>query len=208
MRTASPARFTVFLVGSDQCSPLIDLLREAGYETKIYTALKTFSDEHDPAVHGCILFDLSLAELNDFDIRSNLERKSIKRPVIFLTNGKPATPSAEACKNGAMYFFLKLVNKVDLLRAIRVAARQDSDRLHFNAVAKRFATLTTRELQILALVARHLPNKNIAAELKLREKTIEVNRSRAMKKLGTKNVFQLVRLSKLVERQIGLRALT
>jgi len=56
-----------------------------------------------------------------------------------------------------------------------------------------------RERQVLALVVRGVSNKNIAAALGVREKSVEVNRSRAMKKLGAKNVPELVRMtSKLV----------
>jgi FixJ family two-component response regulator len=56
-------------------------------------------------------------------------------------------------------------------------------------------TLTPRERLVLALVVRGVLNKNIAAELGVREKSIEVNRSRAMKKLGAKNVSELVRMT-------------
>ncbi len=62
MRTTSPGRFTVFLVGDNHVTleALNRLLREAGYETKTYTALEAYIEEHDQAVHGCILLDLSM----------------------------------------------------------------------------------------------------------------------------------------------------
>ena len=87
MRTTSPGRFTVFLIDDDQGrrDTLNSLLRAVGYETRAYTAPQRFIDEHDPAVHGCTLLDLSMAGSNGLDVQQELVRRGIDRPVIFLT---------------------------------------------------------------------------------------------------------------------------
>jgi len=195
MRTTSPGRFTVFLIDDDQgrLDTLNSLLRAVGYETKAYTAPQPFLDEHDPAVHGCTLLDLS--GLNGLDLQQELVRRGIDRPIIFLTGSDSVLARAEAFKAGAIDFLIKPAKEAELLSAIRAAVKRDSERLHSYAVAKRVDTLTPRERQVLALVVRGVSNKNIAVALGIREKSIEVNRSRAMKKLGAKNVSELVRMT-------------
>jgi FixJ family two-component response regulator len=194
MRTTSPGRFTVFLIVDDQgrLDTLNSLLRAVGYETKAYSAPQVFLDEHDPAVHGCTLLDLSMPGLNGLDVQQELVRRGIDRPIIFLTGSESVSASVEAFKAD---FLIKPAKEAELLSAIRTAVKRDSERLHSNAVAKRVDTLTPRERLVLALFVRGVLNKNIAAELGVREKSIEVNRSRAMKKLGAKNVSELVRMT-------------
>jgi FixJ family two-component response regulator len=194
MRTTSPGRFTVFLIVDDQgrLDTLNSLLRAVGYETKAYSAPQVFLDEHDPAVHGCALLDLSMPGLNGLDVQQELVRRGIDRPIIFLTGSESVSASVEAFKAD---FLIKPAKEAELLSAIRTAVKRDSERLHSNAVAKRVDTLTPRERLVLALFVRGVLNKNIAAELGVREKSIEVNRSRAMKKLGAKNVSELVRMT-------------
>jgi FixJ family two-component response regulator len=198
MRRTSSGRFTVFLIDDDQgtLDTLNSLLRAVGYETKVYTAPQPFIDEHDPAVHGCTLLDLSMPGLNGLDVQQELVRRGIDRPIIFLTESDSVLARVEAFKAGAIDFLIKPAKEVELLSAIRAAVKRDSERLHSYAVAKRLDTLTPRERQVLALVVRGVSNKNIAAALGVREKCIEVNRSRAMKKLGAKNVSELVRMTK------------
>jgi FixJ family two-component response regulator len=198
MRRTSSGRFTVFLIDDDQgtLDTLNSLLRAVGYETKVYTAPQPFIDEHDPAVHGCTLLDLSMPGLNGLDVQQELVRRGIDRPIIFLTESDSVLARVEAFKAGAIDFLIKPAKEAELLSAIRAAVKRDSERLHSYAVAKRVDTLTPRERQVLALVVRGVSNKNIAAALGVREKCIEVNRSRAMKKLGAKNVSELVRMTK------------
>ena len=145
--------------------------------------------------HGCTLLDLSVAGSNGLDVQQELVRRGIDRPVIFLTGSESAPARVEAFKAGAIDFLVKPAKESELLSAIRAAAKRDSERLHTCAVAKRVDTLTPRERQVLALVVRGVSNKNIAAALEVREKSVEVNRSRAMKKLGAKNVSELVRMT-------------
>ena len=197
MRTTSPRRFTVFLVGDNQVilEALNRLLREAGYETKAYTALQACIEDHDQAVHGCILLDLSMRGPDATNVEQDLVQAGIDRPIIFI-GGDQASPAQAfgVCE-------VDLINsakRAGLLSAIRSAAKRDSDRLHCCAVAKRVDTLTSRERKVLALVVRRMSNKKIAAGLGIREESIEVNRSRGMKKLGVKNLPELIRITSKV----------
>jgi len=197
MRTTSPGRFTVFLVGDNQVTleALNRLLREAGYETKTYTALEAYIEEHDQAVHGCILLDLSMRRPDTPNVEQDLVQAGIDRPMIFIGGDQVSPAQAfRVCE-------VDLINpakRAGLLSAIRSAAKRDSDRLHCCAVAKRVDTLTSRERKVLALVVRRMSNKKIAAGLGIREESIEVNRSRGMKKLGVKSLPELIRITSKV----------
>ena len=133
--------------------------------------------------------------LNGLDVQQELARRGIDRPIIFLTGSETVLARMEAFKAGAIDFLIKPAKEAELLSAIRTAMKRDSERLHLYAIAKRVDMLTPRERQVLALVVRGVSNKNIAAALGVRETSIEVNRARGMKKLGAKNVSELVRMT-------------
>jgi FixJ family two-component response regulator len=197
MRTTSPGRFTVFLVGDNQVTleAMDHTLRVAGYETRTYRALQTFIVEHDPAAHGCTILDLSMRGLNGPNVKQDLVRAGVDRPIIFIGGDETSPAQAlRACEAD----LINPATMAELLSAIRSAVKRDSDRLHCCAVAKRVETLTPRERKVLALVVRRMSNKNIAAGLGVREESIEVNRSRGMKKLGVKNLPELVRITSKV----------
>jgi len=204
MRTTSPGRFTVFLVGDNQVTleALNGPLRLAGYETRTYRTLQAFIDEHDQAVHGCTLLDLSMRELDGPNVEQNLVRAGIDRPIIFITGSETSHAGVQVVRECAVELLSNPAKMAELLSTIKGAVKRDSDRLHCRAVAKRVGTLTVRERKVLFLVVRRMSNKNIAAGLGIRENSIEVNRSRGMKKLGVKNLPELVRMtSKLASAQ-------
>ena len=198
MRTTSPGRFTVFLVGGNQrtLEALSLIFREAGYETKTYTALQAFIDDHDQAVHGCTIFDLSTRGLDGHDVKQDLVQAGIDRPIIFI-GGDEILP-AQALTACAADLLINSTKMSELQCAVSSAVKRDSDRLHCYAIAKRVDTLTPRERKVLALVVRRMSNKKIAAGLGVREESIEVNRFRAMKKLGVRNLPELVRITSKV----------
>lgn len=197
MRMTSPGRFTIFLLSENQVTleALNRLLREAGYETRTYAALQAFIEEHDQNVHGCILLDLSMRGLDGSNVEQDLVRAGVDRPIISIGSDEisPARTSG-VCEVDP----INPAKRAGLLGAIRSAAKRDSDRLHCCAVAKRVDTLTSRERKVLALVVLRMSNRNIATGLGVREESIEVNRSRGMKKLGVKNLPELVRITSKV----------
>jgi len=199
MRTTSPGRFTVFLVGDNQVTleALNRPLRLAGYETRTYRTLQAFIDEHNQAAHGCTLLDLSTRGLDGPNAEQDLVRAGIDRPIIFITGNETSPAGAKALRACAVDL-INPAKMAELLSAIRSAVKRDSDRLHRCAIAKRVDTLTVRERKVLALVVRRMSNKNIAAGLGIREESIEVNRIRAMKKLGVKNLPELIRITSKV----------
>jgi FixJ family two-component response regulator len=193
--------FTIFLIDDDPAvlKSLDRLLQAAGYETKAYLSAETFLSEHDPSTPGCAVLDLALPHLNGLHVQQALTRQGNNRPVIFLTGQASIQESVEAMKAGATDFLTKPVDKSELLRAIKFAVERDKTQRHDEArhkmIVDRMAKLTPREREALKLVTDGLLNKQIGGIMGVTEKTIKVHRSRVFKKMGAKNLAELVRMT-------------
>jgi len=177
---------------------LSGFFRSLGYKTKPYAAAKAFFHEQDPSTHGCVLLDQSMPGINGLNVHQERLARGIERPIIFLTGNDSGPTIVEAFKGGAVDFLIKPAQEGELLRAIKIAAIRDSDRLHNLAIARRFEALTRREKEVLALVVRGASNKDIAADLGIVLTTVKVHRERGVKKMGAKNVVDLVRMTRKI----------
>jgi FixJ family two-component response regulator len=190
--------FTVFLIDDDPATlkALGRLLRAAGYQTKAYQSPETFLDEHDASIPGCAVIDHAMPGLNGLDVQKALARQRIHRPVIFLTGRGTVAESVEAMKAGAVDYLTKPVDKVRLLGAIRSAEERDNTRRNVEArnkvVLQRLAKLSPREKETLKLMHKGLLNKQIAIVMGVTEKTVKVHRGRVFKKMGARNLAELV----------------
>jgi FixJ family two-component response regulator len=193
--------FTIFLVDDDQAvlQGLGRLLQAAGYRTKTYRSAKTFLYEHDSLIPGCVVLDLAMPEFNGLDVQDALVRQGINRPIIFLTGQATIPESVQAMKAGAVDFLTKPIKQSQLLSAIRSAEARDRTQRHVearrNVVVRKMAKLTPREKEVLNYVVRGWLNKQIGGALGIHEKTIKVHRGRVFKKMGVKNVAELVRIT-------------
>jgi FixJ family two-component response regulator len=108
-------------------------------------------------------------------------------------------------KAGAVDFLTKPIRDQDLLDAVATAIRIDEDRRRALAeiipLRERYALLTPRERQVMALVASGLMNKQVASELSITEVTVKMHRSSAMRKLGVRSVAKLARIAEVLDIQ-------
>ena len=196
--------FTIFIIDDDQSvlDTLSMLLSSVGYETKPYSSPQAFLDEHDPSLPGCVVLDLLMPHINGLDVQRELVTRKIERPIIFLSGNGTIPASVEAMKAGAVDFLPKPVNGDELVNAIKIAEERDRVRLQRaaerKAVSKLIDQLTSREKQVMELVVRGHLNKDIAALIGTREKTVKLYRGRMMKKMGVRSVAELVRLASKV----------
>src|SRR5262245_18870598 len=137
--------------------------------------------------------------LNGLEVQKVLARQGIHRPVIFLTGQGTIPESVKAMRAGAVDYLTKPVDNVELLSAIRLAEERDKTQRDAEARSKlflqRLAKLTRREKETLRLVIERLLNKQIADVMGLTEKTIKVHRMRVFKKMGARNLAELVRMT-------------
>ena len=195
-------KFTVYLVDDDHgvLKALSRLLRAKGYEVKPYSSPQLFLDEHDVAVPGCAILDVSMPGLDGLELQRALTAAGgSHRPVMFVTGKGDIPTSVRAMKAGAIDFLTKPVKDKDLFEAVSSAEALDAEsrRLHseLESMQAKVRTLTPREREVLTHVVAGRLNKQIAGDLGTVEKTIKVHRSRMMEKLGVRMVADLVRMA-------------
>jgi FixJ family two-component response regulator len=195
-------KFTVYLVDDDPgvLKALSRLLRARDYEVKPYASPQLFLEEHDVAVPGCAILDVSMPRLDGLELQRALTASAgSHRPVVFITGKGDIPTSVRAMKAGAIDFLTKPVKDKDLFEAISRAEARDaqSRQLHFEleSIHAKMETLTPREREVLMHVVAGRLNKQIAGDLGTVEKTIKVHRSRMMEKLGIRTVADLVRMA-------------
>jgi RNA polymerase sigma factor (sigma-70 family) len=192
----------VYVVDDDDSvrKSLVRLLKSMGYPARPYASAKEFLEgwRLDPAP-GCLVLDVQLPGLNGLELQEYLRDTSCPIPIIFITGHGDIPMSVRAMKAGAVDFLAKPFHDESLLRAIQEALarsqRAEAERAEQERVAALYARLTHREREVMALVVRGLPNKQIAAQLGTSVKTIKVHRSRVMDKMRVRSVADLVRAS-------------
>jgi FixJ family two-component response regulator len=131
--------------------------------------------------------------------RARIEKAGLALPVIFITGHGDIPMSVRAMKAGAVEFLTKPFHDQDLLDAIHAAIERDRERrrgaLMVVQLGERYASLTERERQIMALVVIGGANKQIAAELILSEMTVKVHRGHVMRKMKAASLPDLVRMA-------------
>lgn len=199
-------KFTVYLVDDDPgvIRGLSRLLQARGYEVKGYSSPRVFLDEHDMAVPGCAVLDVSMPGLDGLEIQRVLTAaEGLQRPVVFVTGKGDIPTSVRAMKAGAVDFLTKPVKEEDLIEALsRAEARDVNSRKtqsELDSMQVKLKRLTPREHEVLTRVVAGRLNKQIAGELGTVEKTIKVHRSRVMEKLGVRTVADLVRMAEKLE---------
>jgi FixJ family two-component response regulator len=136
------------------------------------------------------------------DFQTELAKANIHIPIIFMTGHGDIPMTVRAMKAGAIDFLTKPFRQQEMLDAVATAIerdrkRREDDKMISNAQA-RVETLTPRERDVLALVAAGLMNKQIAAELGIAEITVKIHRGHIMKKMGTRSVADLVRITEML----------
>jgi FixJ family two-component response regulator len=196
--------FAVFLVDDDASvlSALSRLLRVKGYDVRPFGSPQEFLAQHDAAVPGCAVLDLSMPGLDGLALQQALMAGGPDRQVIFITGVGDIPTSVRAMQAGAVDFLTKPVDEQELLAAIARAERRDGEarRNHaeVSAIEARVRMLTPREREVMTHVVAGRLNKQIAGDLGTVEKTIKVHRSRVMEKMGVRTVADLVRLAEKV----------
>jgi FixJ family two-component response regulator len=150
-----------------------------------------------PDVASCLVLDIRLPGLSGLDFQTELAKANIRIPIIFMTGHGDIPMTVRAMKGGALDFLTKPFRDQDMLDAVVTAIDRDRKRREAEKVVTTlqalFETLTSREREVLTLVASGLMNKQIAAELGLAEITVKIHRGHIMKKMGARSLADLVR---------------
>jgi two-component system response regulator FixJ len=197
-----PIERTVHVVDDDAAvrRSLERLLDSAGLHAISYETSLAFLDAAPNLLPGCLLLDVKMPGMDGLELQAVLRQSHVLIPVIMMTGHGDVQSAVRAMKNGALDFIEKPYSDDVLLRAIEAAlARVDgADLGHETAeAAKRIATLTPREHEVLVALVRGRPNKVIASDLGISIRTVEVHRARMMDRLGVRQFAEAVRLAVL-----------
>lgn len=174
------------------------LLESRGLAVELYPSAEAFLGLFNRDFCGCLVLDVRMPGMSGLDLYEQLQARASTLPVIFITGHGDVPMAVSALKKGAADFIEKPFNDQDMLRLIEACMKQDraaaAKRAENASVAQRLDSLTQREREVLALIVAGKLNKQIADELGISIKTVEVHRSRVMEKMGANSVAELVQL--------------
>ena len=174
-------------------------VRSAGFPVACFSSVADLLAQVSAETRGCVIADLVMPEVGGLELQQLLTRQGVLMPVVFLTGHGNIPSSVQAMRGGAIDFLEKLAPKEELTAAITRALERDAEvhlaRAKLAERRHRFATLTEREREVLALVVRGQRNKQIAGTLGVTERTVKHYRGEITSKLGVHSVAELVILA-------------
>jgi FixJ family two-component response regulator len=198
---ASAKQPIVFVIDDDASMrrALTNLFQSVGLEVEVFGSAPEMLQSKLPDVASCLVLDIRLPGVSGLDFQTDLAKANIHIPIIFMTGHGDIPMTVRAMKGGAVDFLTKPFRDQDMLDAVVTAIERDRTRREVEkAVANAqalFETLTSREREVLTLVASGLMNKQVAAELGLAEITVKIHRGHIMKKMGAGSVADLIRMA-------------
>lgn len=196
--------FTVALIDDDES--ILDAL-QLFFSRRRLTVLCFSSAKHFLAAldaqarFDCIVSDVRMRGLSGLALQRILNERRITSPLIFITGHGEVDMAVCAMKAGAFDFFEKPIDEKRLLACIRCAVvyarEKQAKEQQLSQLSQRYATLSKRQREVMALVLRGSSNKEIAVKLEISAKTVEHYREGTMQRMQATSLAELV--------QIGMR---
>ena len=192
---------TVYVIDDDASlrASLADLLDSVSLHTRVFASVQDFLVAPRGEGPACLILDVRMPGQSGTDFHQQMERLGVRLPVIFITGHGDIAMGVKAIKDGAVDFLTKPFRDQDLLDAVQVALERDRQRLaqavSTSSLQDRWRSLTPAEREVVRLVVRGQLNKQIAAELDVKEITVKVRRAKSMKKMGAASLTDLVRMT-------------
>lgn len=212
------AESIVYVIDSDATvvTTLKELFSSVCIEAKYFNSAGDCLARVNSHSRGCMIADAGAPGVSVATFQHCLQEKGIELPVIFLSYSGDVAAAVMALKCGAADFLEKPFNGQTLLDAVHRAIEINQIEAHYKAMRRelraRFNALTPREWEVVLPMIKGSPNRAIAGDLGLSEKTVEVYRSRIMRKVGAANLPELIRiairidlLSELTQRSLDRR---
>jgi len=191
---------TVYIIDDEpSVLELIETLAEsAGLTSKTFLSAQDFINFYEPSHEGCIVLDINMPDMNGLELQKKMNNIGCILPVIFLTGHGNVLTAVEAMKAGAFDFFEKPYNGKSLLESIHIAFEKNNEVAQSinGKASEKLSTLTPRENEVMKMLASLMSNKEIARDLDISPRTVEVHRQHIMKKLDIRSVSEL---SKIVD---------
>jgi FixJ family two-component response regulator len=195
---------TVFIVDDDSAmrDSLSFLIGSVGRKVETYASAEEFLDAYDNERPGCIVLDVRMPGLSGLELMEKLGQDRFAPPALLITGHGDIPMAVRALKAGAFDFIEKPFSDQVLLERIQQALQKDNaDRAseHDRSdIERRAARLTSREAQVFELVVDGKPNKVVASDLGLSQKTVEVHRAHVMEKMRAESFADLVKMAVVI----------
>jgi len=175
------------------------LIQSAGWQPETFASAQEFLSRPRSLVPNCLVLDVSLPGIDGLELQNRVAAERPDMPIIFITGHGDVPTSVQAMKAGAVEFLTKPFRDDVLLNAIgnalersRVAICQEAE---MRALKDRYASLTRREREVMALVVAGMLNKQIGGELDISEITVKAHRGQVMRKMKANSLADLVKIS-------------
>lgn len=173
------------------------LIRSEGWKPETFASAQEFLARPRALGPSCLVLDVSLPGLNGLELQKRVAIERTDVPIIFITGHGNVPISVQAMKAGAVEFLTKPFSDDVLLNAIRNAIERSQTALwheaEIRALRDRYALLTRREREVMALVASGLLNKQVGGELGISEITVKAHRGQVMQKMKADSFADLVK---------------
>ena len=197
---------TVFVVDDDQSirHAMGLLLKSVGLEHETFESADDFLTRHNGSENGCLVLDIRMPGLGGLELQDKLIEMNSTLPIIFITGHGDIPMAVEAMQKGAVDFIQKPFRDQELLdrisEALNTANELQSERQQQSKIQECIDSLTNREKEVLELVVTGKPNKIIAHELGVSQRTVEIHRARVMEKMHARSLAEFVRMRLAAQR--------
>ena len=175
------------------------LIRCEGWQAETFASAQEFLDRPRALGPSCLILDFSLPGLNGLQVQKRVAVERTDTPIIFITGYADIPMTVQAMKAGAVEFLTKPFSDQVLLSAIRAALARSrmamSQEAEMRALRERYASLSHRERQVMALVVSGRLNKQTGGELGISEITVKAHRGKVMQKMKADSLADLVRMA-------------
>lgn len=190
----------IFVVDDDEVllGSVREMLQHKGHVVETHPSAESFLSAYRPGRQGCLIVDSVMPGMSGLELIQRLKTENRALPSIVITGFGDIPMAIKAMKVGAIDFIEKPTREDALLAAIGRALAQINDNTKRSdgqtAAAASIRALTRRERDVMDLVVEGLPNKEIAALLKVSQRTVEAHRASVMKRTGAASLPDLIRL--------------
>jgi FixJ family two-component response regulator len=191
---------TVFVIDDDDAvrNSLRLLLKSVGLPVQACASAQEFLPAYDPRQPGCLVLDVRMPGMSGLELQQQLNLRGAIIPVVFISGHGDIPMAVEAMQHGAFDFLQKPFRDQDLIDRVQRALERDAaNRAQLqetDRIRARWESLTAREREVLELVTEGKPNKVMAADLGVSQRTVEIHRARVMEKMEAHSLAQLVRM--------------
>lgn len=195
-----PSNETVYIIDDDQGDreSLQTLLNSVDFSARSYASARDFLDDYDGVSSGCVVTDYRMKEIDGLELQKRILAEKWELPVIVISGYADVPMAVEAMQHGALTLLEKPYDDRELFEAVKqgtkINAKWRRRRALQKSIQQRINSLTSKEQQVLSLLLKGMPNKQISARLDVSLRTVERRRNALLQKMQAKNVASIARL--------------